>query len=157
MTKPFLNSLHFQTSERDKRQAKKMENPLPKLLDDAPNGSSLKLVHFPHMNNDTSPLKEEISATTAPKKYHRAFSDVFPFWRSRRNERPLLVKSDSESAPRKTPLKPIIHRSGPGRMQGSVEAEPYRWPHDGSLDPKSTALVIIDMQKDCKCGCQPRH
>jgi hypothetical protein len=34
--------------------------------------------------------------------------------------------------------------------QGRVDAQPYNWPHDASLDSKTTALVIIDMQKDCK-------
>jgi len=31
-----------------------------------------------------------------------------------------------------------------------VDAQPYNWPHDASMDSKTTALVIIDMQKDCK-------
>lgn len=30
----------------------------------------------------------------------------------------------------------------------SVEAEPYRWPHDGSFHADTTALVVIDMQMD---------
>ncbi|KAH9833776.1 putative Peroxyureidoacrylate/ureidoacrylate amidohydrolase RutB, partial [Rhodofomes roseus] len=29
-----------------------------------------------------------------------------------------------------------------------VSALPYDWPHDGSLSPETTALVIIDMQND---------
>ena len=32
-----------------------------------------------------------------------------------------------------------------------VNAEPYRWPYDGSLRPQTTALVVIDMQTDF-CG-----
>lgn len=36
------------------------------------------------------------------------------------------------------------------RLSGSqVSAHPYAWPHNGSLSPNTTALVIIDMQKDC--------
>lgn len=35
-----------------------------------------------------------------------------------------------------------------------VHAEPYCWPHQGSrwggINPNNTALVVIDMQKDCK-------
>lgn len=31
-----------------------------------------------------------------------------------------------------------------------VVADPYGWPHNGSLSPETTALVIIDMQRDCK-------
>jgi hypothetical protein len=33
---------------------------------------------------------------------------------------------------------------------GRVEAQPYNWPHDAPMDSKTTALVIIDMQNDCK-------
>lgn len=29
-----------------------------------------------------------------------------------------------------------------------AQARPYAWPHDGSLE--STALIVIDMQRDCK-------
>ena len=32
-----------------------------------------------------------------------------------------------------------------------VPADPYPWPYDGALEPKNTALVIIDMQTDF-CG-----
>lgn len=32
-----------------------------------------------------------------------------------------------------------------------IEASPYNWPFNGDLDPKKTALVIIDMQVDF-CG-----
>jgi hypothetical protein len=31
-----------------------------------------------------------------------------------------------------------------------VDAQPYNWPHDAPMDSKTTALVIIDMQKDCE-------
>jgi hypothetical protein len=34
-------------------------------------------------------------------------------------------------------------------MESSIEALPYRWPHDGNFVPKNTALIIIDMQQDC--------
>jgi hypothetical protein len=35
-------------------------------------------------------------------------------------------------------------------MRPQVKAEPYDWPHDGTFNPQTTALVIIDMQMDCK-------
>lgn len=35
----------------------------------------------------------------------------------------------------------------------AIEAEPYNWPHDSSLSPESTALIIVDMQLDfCSPG-----
>jgi len=33
----------------------------------------------------------------------------------------------------------------------TIDADPYPWPFDGSLDPATTALVVIDMQTDF-CG-----
>lgn len=35
--------------------------------------------------------------------------------------------------------------------KGQLPAIPYDWPHDASFTPYTTALVIIDMQKDCMC------
>lgn len=35
-------------------------------------------------------------------------------------------------------------------LTGQIRARPYDWPHDGSLNKFTTALVIVDMQKDCK-------
>lgn len=32
---------------------------------------------------------------------------------------------------------------------GPVSAKPYQWPHDDELTKDNTALVIIDMQRDC--------
>ncbi|KZT06531.1 Isochorismatase hydrolase [Laetiporus sulphureus 93-53] len=29
-----------------------------------------------------------------------------------------------------------------------VDASPYKWPHDGSFSPSTTALVVVDMQND---------
>lgn len=33
--------------------------------------------------------------------------------------------------------------------KGQLPAIPYDWPHDATFTPYTTALVIIDMQKDC--------
>lgn len=33
--------------------------------------------------------------------------------------------------------------------KGQIPAVPYDWPHDATLTPYTTALLIIDMQKDC--------
>lgn len=38
-------------------------------------------------------------------------------------------------------------------MSNFINAEPYTWPHNSSLSPSTTALVIIDMQVDfCSPG-----
>ncbi|KAK4966990.1 hypothetical protein LTR66_012009 [Elasticomyces elasticus] len=35
----------------------------------------------------------------------------------------------------------------------TIDAEPYRWPHDASFSPATSAFVIIDMQRDfCSPG-----
>ena len=34
--------------------------------------------------------------------------------------------------------------------QGPIKAIPYDWPHDASFGIRTTALVIVDMQRDCK-------
>lgn len=33
--------------------------------------------------------------------------------------------------------------------RGQLPAVPYDWPHDATFTPYTTALLIIDMQKDC--------
>lgn len=35
--------------------------------------------------------------------------------------------------------------------KGQIAAIPYDWPHDATLTPYTTALVVVDMQKDCMC------
>ena len=36
-------------------------------------------------------------------------------------------------------------------MAITVKADPYEWPYDGAIDPRRTALLVIDMQHDF-CG-----
>lgn len=33
--------------------------------------------------------------------------------------------------------------------KGQIEAVPYDWPHDANFSPFTSALVIVDMQRDC--------
>lgn len=44
------------------------------------------------------------------------------------------------------PAQPVARKS----KKGQILAQPYDWPHDASFSPFKTALVVIDMQKDCK-------
>ncbi|EED21904.1 isochorismatase family hydrolase, putative [Talaromyces stipitatus ATCC 10500] len=46
---------------------------------------------------------------------------------------------------------PVIERARPVIQKfkkGQIAAQPYDWPHDATFTPFTTALVIIDMQKD---------
>ncbi|KAK5695716.1 hypothetical protein LTR17_024440 [Elasticomyces elasticus] len=44
------------------------------------------------------------------------------------------------------------------RRPQQIQARPYSWPHDGSLDASNTALVVIDMQRDfCEEGGYLSH
>jgi hypothetical protein len=45
-----------------------------------------------------------------------------------------------------TPRHPPHHKV----KRGQLQANPYYWPHDASLTPFTTALLLIDMQRDCK-------
>lgn len=36
-------------------------------------------------------------------------------------------------------------------MDSRIDASPYALPHDVNFGPETTALVIMDMQKDCGC------
>lgn len=38
-------------------------------------------------------------------------------------------------------------RTGPGRAGSVIKARPFDWPDEGQLDPASTALVVIDLQR----------
>ena len=37
---------------------------------------------------------------------------------------------------------------------GPMKATPYNWPHDASLAPSTTALVLVDLQRDCMNFCE---
>lgn len=43
--------------------------------------------------------------------------------------------------PRQTPHHKV--------KKGQITASPYDWPHDATFTPFTTALVVIDMQRDC--------
>jgi hypothetical protein len=81
--------------------------------------------------------------------FHRKFLSCFPFLHSETTKRQTFIRSNEQVPAQKPTLKPILHRHL-GNMESRVEASPYSWPHDGTLDQKTTALVVIDMQRDCK-------
>lgn len=75
--------------------------------------------------------------------------DCFSFLKRGERHSPPTTNSIASGSNRRLFLKPILHRHH-NTMDPCIDAVPYRWPHDSSFDPKTTALVIIDMQKDCK-------
>jgi hypothetical protein len=49
------------------------------------------------------------------------------------------------------PIIPPLELLQPNsKMSSQIEARPYSWPMDGGFNPRTTALVIVDMQKDCE-------
>ena len=51
------------------------------------------------------------------------------------------------------PYSETPHRTQPMKdraKKGQLDAAPYHWPHEPNLGPFTTALVIIDMQRDCE-------
>lgn len=69
----------------------------------------------------------------------------------RRHKKAKLTACEGVSIYEKTTLPDSAASSCYSVMESSIEAAPYHWPHDRSFDPKTTALVIIDMQMDCEC------
>ena len=45
------------------------------------------------------------------------------------------------------PRAPPHHKA----RKGQIQAVPYNWPHDAAFNPFTTALVMVDMQRDCEC------
>jgi hypothetical protein len=46
---------------------------------------------------------------------------------------------------------PHMAKLNNGHASSRIVAVPYHWPCTATMDLKNTALVIIDMQNDCKC------
>ena len=111
-------------------------------------GTSTKLVHFPRISNDDQPPKPATSSTRFPQSLLNCFS----FFHTKRAERPVVLKdppAPEQKLPAKSSIKPVLPRQSFSIMESRIDASPYMWPHDYSFSPETTALVIIDMQKDC--------
>jgi len=105
------------------------------------------LVHISQCSREDT-LRE---STTSTKSFHRTLLNCFSslFLQSKRSNQRHTAPSSRFSEPgyfRGSSVSTI----SVDRMEPDIEALPYRWPHDGSFDPKTTALIIIDMQMDCK-------
>jgi hypothetical protein len=129
----------------------KMEGPMVYTPSSGPSvATSPKHALLPKTSTDS--VSEITSQTTRIPRSR--LSNFFWFSRSERpkkRELPTIIKQSTKGPDTRPTFKPTLYRSNPD-MQPRIEASPYLWPHDSTFDQKTTALVIIDMQKDC--GCQ---
>ena len=113
-------------------------------------GTSSKLVSFPESTWNNEDKKLPKAASSIPR--HSFPLNLLTFFgtfssKSRARKKPARVQRDPE---RKILRTSTISSLSLYRMASRIEAVPYKWPHDSSFDSKTTALVIIDMQKDCE-------
>lgn len=108
--------------------------------------TSPKVVHFSTPTNDHKLTEENES----PKQnFPRNILSNLTFKRTKAPKK--IIIAPPRQLPERKPLQMLtIADLSFSPMETSIEAQPYKWPHDGSLSPETTALVIIDMQKDCK-------
>lgn len=129
--------------------ASKMEGSIPYEETQLPSPTSPKIVHFstshPTIYHKQEQEKEE---PTKPKLSQKL---LFGF-KSKQIKTPRKkVVSLPRRLPERKPLQSLtIADLTLSSMDNSIEAQPYKWPHNGGLSPETTALVIIDMQKDCE-------
>jgi hypothetical protein len=108
-------------------------------------GTKSRLVEFPRLNSfeDVNKLSEP---TTTNWNILSCFSQRKPP-RPRNSKVADTTKQDSRiSIPPTIPPLELLK----SKMTSRIEARPYAWPMDGAFNPRTTALVIIDMQKDCE-------
>lgn len=108
--------------------------------------TSPKAVHF---STPTIIHKQQEEKELPKLNFPRNIISGFKIKRAKspRNNRIALPRQ----LPERKPLKTLsISDLSFSPMDASIDAQPYRWPHNGGFSPETTALVIIDMQKDCK-------
>lgn len=110
-------------------------------------GTNPKLAQSIRISKEETLQELTTPTTSLPRTLWNCLSFAFLRSSNRRKQSELPSKSISEY---KIFQAVAFSASSLCRMEPDIEATPYRWPHDGSLDPKSTALIIIDMQMDCK-------
>jgi hypothetical protein len=113
--------------------------------------TSSKLIQFPRISNEDKHRKP--AAIT--RSFTRNLLHCFTFFSSKKPQDKNKAEPAQPAPERKALRTSTISTSLVSKMDSNIEALPYRWPHDSSFDPKTTALVIIDMQKDCKLFSPP--
>jgi len=108
-------------------------------------GTSGKLIQFPRISND-DPLLKSATASFPGRLFH-----YFACIRSKLAgpSEKSTISTVTQIPERKAPPSSTVSSISMSKMESHIEASPYVWPHDGTFNPKTTALVIIDMQKDC--------
>jgi hypothetical protein len=118
-----------------------------------------------YLYDEIDDIKFELQAKVKkPSKRRSSISFLSNLLFHRKQSRPISVSSfhqifsmpapeDITTGSEYTPDMETLTISDAASLgDGQVSARPYNWPHDSSLDKSTTALVIVDMQKDCKSG-----
>jgi hypothetical protein len=119
----------------------------------APAGTTSKsnLIQFPRISDDEQSGKES-TITTFPRCLFNNCVSFLGNKKPKKHRFPPRVQVPDRKIVQIPQILPLWH----SKMASSIDASPYKWPHDNSFDPKTTALVIIDMQKDCGYFPLPR-
>jgi len=107
--------------------------------------SKSNLIQFPRISDDEQSRKESTITIFPRNLIHNCFSFLSNQKPKKKHRVPPRIQSPSRRILQIPQILPLWHSN----MYPLVNALPYRWPHDNSFDQKTTALVIIDMQKDC--------
>jgi len=111
-------------------------------------GASPIIARIPRIGNETASRRSTISYKSFSGSILKCLSIV-----SRSPKAKKQLRAHQALLPRHKEVRPYTASTiSNDKMYAktSIEAEPYSWPHDGSFDPKTTALVVIDMQNDCE-------
>ncbi|PQE08358.1 isochorismatase family protein [Rutstroemia sp. NJR-2017a WRK4] len=116
-----------------------------------------------YLYDEIDDIKFELQAkaVSKPSKRRSSLSFLSNFLFHRKQQRPISVSSHKQFSSMPPPeaittgseytpdMETLTISDAVSLDDGQVSARPYNWPHDSSLDPSTTALVIVDMQKDC--------
>jgi hypothetical protein len=110
-------------------------------------GTKPRLVEFPRLSFEDVDKPTETTTTRFPWDFLNCF-----LTRARQiSHSPDLTRTEHTPTPRISvpPSIPPLELLK-SKMTSQIDAKPYSWPIEGGFNPRTTALVIIDMQKDCK-------
>jgi hypothetical protein len=109
--------------------------------------ASSKLVHFSRTSKEDT-LGESAPSSRTVTSFPRTLLNCLSFLQPRRSRHQCETSTTHWSEQKDFIARTISTVSL--KMKSSIKADPYNWPHSRDFDPTTTALVIIDMQRDCK-------